>query len=53
MKTVKKLLATFILLMFWVTNISVFNQAFAQSPYDEVLGITTDEASLGSAVRGW
>ena len=53
MKTVKKLLSTFILIMFWVANLSVFNQAFAQSPYDEVLGITTDEASLGSAVRGW
>ncbi len=54
MKTIKKLLSIAILSLFGIIHLSpIFNLASAQSPYDEVLGITTTDASLKTAINGW
>lgn len=50
MKTIKKLLSLFILWIFWLANLH-YNISFAQSPYDEVLGITTDDTAVTSAIN--
>jgi hypothetical protein len=53
MKTIKKLLSIAILSLFGIIHLSpIFNLASAQSPYDEVLGITTTDASLKTAING-
>ena len=54
MKTIKKLLSIAILSMFGVINLSpIFNLVSAQTPYDAVLGITTSDTALSSAINGW
>ena len=52
MKTLKKLLFTSILTVFWVINLSIVNIVSAQSlsVYDDVMGQTTDW-SLASAIK--
>ena len=52
MKILKKILSIFMLWIFWLTNLYC-NISFAQSPYDDVLGITTDDIAVHSAIDGW
>lgn len=56
MKTIKKLLSVAILSLFGIINLfPIFNLVSAQNhtPYDEVLGITTSDEALSSAINGW
>lgn len=54
MKIIKKLLSVTMLSLFGIVNfLPIFNLTYAQSPYDEVLGITTDKPSLSSAINWW
>ena len=55
MKTIKKVLSLFMLWIFWITNLYCnisFAQSKLQSPYDDVLGTTTDDISVNSAING-
>ena len=52
MKTVRKSLLAFVLWLFWfVMSIPCF--VLAQKQYDDILGITTDDRSVSSAINGW
>lgn len=52
MKTIKKILWAFVLSVFSLANLSMFNIASAQTTvYDSVLDNTTDSTSLSSAIK--
>lgn len=54
MKTIKKLLSAALLSLFGMINLfPIFNITSAQTPYDQVLGITVADADLWSAINGW
>ena len=53
MKTIKRLVFTIILSIGVINMFPVFNLTSADNPYDEILGHTTSETSLSSAINGW
>ncbi len=53
MKTIKRLVFTIILSIGVINMFPVFNLTSAENPYDEILGQTTSETSLSSAINGW
>lgn len=53
MKKIKKLLSIAMLWLFWVINLfPSFNLVLAQNPYNNIMGATTDDQSLYSAIHG-
>ena len=53
MKKIKKSLSIAMLWLFWVINLfPSFNLVLAQNPYNNIMGATTDDQSLYSAIHG-
>ena len=53
MKKIKKSLSITMLWLFWVINLfPSFNLVLAQNPYNNIMGATTDDQSLYSAIHG-